>query len=267
MTSARIIRDHDRPDRDLYVFDAATLALEQVVEGVGTLLYGVEARGDRVWITHTDARNHLEGLAALDNRMFENRLAALDCAGGCGAPQIADLDANPFGVPVPTPYGVRSSTDGETLVVSVAGSDGLPGLAGDPGKDIPGLVTLDRDGNVLGHVQTGAIPQGVALASDEQGAAKTAYVLRHPKAQLTSRSAAARLASRLNAISASLSTAVGWFPTSTPCWASSTRKTASGALGSSFNSADRTATSAIPCPPCNDFTIWPAVRDADASLR
>jgi DNA-binding beta-propeller fold protein YncE len=173
----RIVVDRDRPDRDLFVFDAASLALEQVVEGVGTLLYGVEARGGRVWITNTNARNHLEGLAALDNRMFENRIAALDCAPACGAPAHADLDANAFGVPVPTPYGVRASADGETLVVSVAGSDGVPGLAADPDVDIPGLVTLDRDGVVLGHVQTGAIPQGVALASDANGAAKTAFVL------------------------------------------------------------------------------------------
>jgi DNA-binding beta-propeller fold protein YncE len=173
----RIIHDRDRPDRDLFVFDAGTLALEQVVEHVGTLLYGVEAQGGRVWVTNTDARNHLEGLAALDNRMFDNRIAALDCAPLCGPVANVSLDANALGVPVPTPYGVRASADGQTLVVSVAGSDGRPGLAGDPGTDIPGLVTLDRDGAVLGQVQTGAIPQGVALLSDAGGAAQTAFVL------------------------------------------------------------------------------------------
>lgn len=173
----RIVIDRDRPDRDLFVFDAATLALDQVVEHVGMLLYGMEANGGRVFVTHTDARNHLEGLAALENRMFDNRLSFLDCNPTCGAPIAVDLDANPFGVPVPTPYGVRASRDGSTLVVSVAGSDGVPGIAADPGVDIPGLVTLDRDGNVLGHVQTGAIPQGVALASSASGAPRTAYVL------------------------------------------------------------------------------------------
>ncbi len=174
----RIIRDRDRPDRDLFVYDADTLALEQVVEHVGTLLYGLEATEDgRVYITHTDARNHLEGLTALDNRMFDNRLAFLDCNGTCGPVTTLDLEANPFGVPVPTPYGIRASGDGSTLVVSVAGSDGTPGIPADPAVDIPGLLTLDADGNVLGRVQTGAIPQGVALESYPSGAPRTAYVL------------------------------------------------------------------------------------------
>jgi hypothetical protein len=88
-----------------------------------------------------------------------------------------DLDANGAGVPVPTPYGVAVSGDGQTLVVSVAGSDGVPGLPQDPGTDIPGLVVLDASGSLLGHVQTGAIPQGLVLASDPSGAAQTAYVL------------------------------------------------------------------------------------------
>jgi YVTN family beta-propeller protein len=173
----RVIIDRDRPDRDLFVFDAGTLALEQVIEHVGTLLYGLHAGSGRVYVTQTDARNHLEGLTALDNRMFDNRLAWLDCNGACGVPTQVDLEANPFGVPVPTPYGIRGSADGQTLVVSVAGSDGVPGLHSDPAVDIPGLVVLDAQGAMLGQLQTGAIPQGVALHSDAAGAAETAYVL------------------------------------------------------------------------------------------
>ncbi|NNL65701.1 MAG: hypothetical protein HKP30_05620, partial [Myxococcales bacterium] len=182
------------PDRDLFVYDAADFfdgdaTVESVssideVEGVGTLLYGSAAVGDTLYVTHTEARNKLDGLDALGNRMFENRLAIVSCPGGsCGAPTIVDLEsggANPFGVPVPTPYGIRAADDGLVLVASVAGSDGIPADLGDPSTvnvDIPGLVTLDASGNVLGHVQTGAIPQGVALRSDGTGAAETAYVL------------------------------------------------------------------------------------------
>ena len=180
----RVIRDRDFPDRDLFVFDAQSLASVDVVEGVGTLLYGLATGpSGRLYVTNTEGRNQLDGLAALENRMFDNRLAVLDCgAAGCGAPTHVDLEgaANPLGVPVPTPYGVAVSGDGATLVVSVAGSDGRPNTTpGTPAgqADIPGLVTLDAAGNLLGAVQTGAIPQGLTLASDGAGAASHAYVL------------------------------------------------------------------------------------------
>jgi len=173
-----VARNPDLPDRDLFVFDASTLALEQVIEGVGTLLYGVAGQGGRVYVTNTEARNQLNGLVPLDNRMFENRISYVDCdGGGCAGLTHVDLDASSLGVPVPTPYGVAASGDGSTLVVSVAGSDGVPGLHTDPATDIPGLVTLDANGNVLGAVQVGAIPQGLALASDGSGAPATAFVL------------------------------------------------------------------------------------------
>jgi YVTN family beta-propeller protein len=179
----RVIHDRDLPDRDLFVYDTRTLKLEQVIDGVGTLLYGVAARGSRVWVSNTDARNQLDGLGALDNRMFENRVTRIDCAGkGCGDPVAVDLDAGatPLGGTVPTPYGIAASDDGQTLVVTGAGSDGLaPGTPGTPAgqPEIFGLATLDAEGQVLGGLRLGAIPQGVALASDPQGAAHTAYVL------------------------------------------------------------------------------------------
>jgi len=173
-----VIFDRDRPDRDVMVYDVAALGPPvQVLEGVSTLLYGLDSAGGRVWITSTEARNDLDGLEDLDNRMFENRLSYFDCAPACGPATHVDLDQNPFGVPIPTPYGVRASANGQQLVVSVAGSDGQPGLPDDPTTDIPGLVTLDASGNLLGHVPTGAIPEGVALESDAQGNARTAYVL------------------------------------------------------------------------------------------
>jgi len=171
-----VVHNDAIPDRDLFVYDT-DLNLLETVEGLGTLLYGVAASGSDVFVTSTDARNKLDGLDALGGRMFENRLAILSCGGTCSLTGNVDLDANGAGVPVPTPYGVAVSGDGQTLVASVAGSDGLPGLPGDPGTDIPGLVVLDASGSLLGHVQTGAIPQGLALASDGGGAAQTAWVL------------------------------------------------------------------------------------------
>lgn len=172
----RVIHDTDVPDRDLFVFDTDTLAPVATIEGIGTLLYGVATNpsGSRIYVTNTDARNLQNGLLALGNRMFENRLTFVDCSGGCtsfSSPSHVDLDASaPGAQTVPTPYGIATSADGDTLVVTAAGADGLPGL--------PGLFTLDATGTVLGAVTTGAIPQGVALRSDPAtGAARTAYVL------------------------------------------------------------------------------------------
>jgi YVTN family beta-propeller protein len=178
----RVIRDRDLPDRDLFVYDSKTLQLLQVVDGVGTLLYGLATDGSRVWVSNTDARNDLDGLAALENRMFDNRVSFLDCSPNCGAPTHVDVDASaaPLGGVIPTPYGIAASGDGAMLVVTGSGSDGLaPDAPGTPAgqPEIFGLATLDAGGNVLGALRLGAIPQGVALASDAKGKARTAYVL------------------------------------------------------------------------------------------
>jgi YVTN family beta-propeller protein len=173
----RVIRDTDLPDRDLFVFDVESLALQQVVEHVGTLLYGLDAgSGGRLYVTNTEARNHLDGLHRLDNRMFENRLSFLDCAPGCGGLQHADLDAGAAGLgqTVPIPHGLDVSGDGETVVVTAAAADGDPG---DGRVAMHGLFTLDRNGQVLGSALVGALPEGVALRSDAGGAAQVAFVL------------------------------------------------------------------------------------------
>ncbi|HTF36058.1 MAG TPA: hypothetical protein VK714_20420 [Myxococcota bacterium] len=181
----QVILNRNIPDRDLFVYDLNAPGFDsdpstpgiqpaQVVTGVGTLLYGVAVGANsRVYVTNTDARNHLNGLRLLGNRMFENRISYLDCAGACGAPVPVDLDAGAttaLGTTAPTPYGLAVSKDGATLVLTAAGSDGTAGF--------PGLYTLDASGHVLGGVRTGAIPQGVALRSHrESGAADLAFVL------------------------------------------------------------------------------------------
>ncbi len=173
----RVIRDTDLPDRDLFVFDATTFALEQVVDTVGTLLYGLAAGpGGRLYVSNTDARNHLDGLGAIDNKMFDNRLSVLDCGGSCGAPTHVDLDAGAAGLgqTVPTPHGVAVSADGETVVVTAAGADGDPG---DERPPMHGLFVLDANGNAVGSALAGALPEGVALRSGPSGSAQTAFVL------------------------------------------------------------------------------------------
>lgn len=181
----RVIRDTDLPDRDLFVIDPqGTPIVTQVVESLGTLLSGLAAHtgpaGTRLWIAHTEAHNHLDGLGVIDNKMFGNRVAIVDCApgGSCAPAGIVDLDASAasaaLGQTVPTPWGIHASGDGETVVVTAAGADGDPGDGRSP---MHGLFTLDRNGQVLGSALVGALPEGVLLRSGPGGAAHVAYVL------------------------------------------------------------------------------------------
>ncbi len=78
-----IVKHPKVPDRDLYVFDTKTDKLVEVVDTLGTLLYGltVDSKG-RVFVAQTDARNDANGragtkkhgLAELENRAFLNRI-------------------------------------------------------------------------------------------------------------------------------------------------------------------------------------------------
>lgn len=168
-----IVIDPQAPDRDLLVYDTATDQEVGAVSGLGTLLYGlaVDANG-RAFLAQTDARNQLNGnhgevLATLQNRMFENEIAAVTCtASGCGAPTVKNLE--PAGTThansLATPYGIALTGDDSVVLVSAAGASRIAtfasSLAGSP------LAVLD----------VGAIPKGVALHSPS-GATGTAYVL------------------------------------------------------------------------------------------
>lgn len=184
----RVIRDTDLPDRDLFVFDAQTLALEQTVDTIGTMLSGLAAHEvpvagplpvSRLWMAHTEARNELDGLGNLDNKLFENRVAVIDCIGSsCTTTATVNLDesaaAAGLGQTVPNPWGIGVSADGNTVVVTAAAADGDPGDGRPP---MHGVFTLDRDGNVQGSALVGALPEGVVVKSGAGGAAQVAYVM------------------------------------------------------------------------------------------
>jgi YVTN family beta-propeller protein len=174
--------DPDSPDRDLFVYDAATGAEITTVDGIGTLLYGIAVSSTgRAFITQTDARNVVNGnhgqlLSALGNRMFNNRVAAVTCTGGgCGAVQQKDLEpANPTDLTaLATPHAVAVSGNDATLVVTAAGSSRVVTL---DAATLNVLDTLD-----LGSVAAGdfgrQIPRGVALLSAANGVPVKAYVL------------------------------------------------------------------------------------------
>ena len=154
-----------------------------MVDTLGTMLSGVAARqgenGTRVWIPHTEAQNEIDGLRDLDNKLFLNRVAVVDCNGGsCTPANTVDLDqslaAASSSQTAPIPWGIQASGDGQTVVVTAAGADGDPGDGRPP---MHGLFTLDANGNVRGSALVGALPEGVLLRSNAQGQAQVAYVL------------------------------------------------------------------------------------------
>ena len=176
---ADIVKNTELPDRDLFVFDTETDQLKEVVEGLGTLLYGLAVdQSDRVFISQTDARNTAngragtlkEGLGELQNRAFLNRVTRIDCGDdGCAQPKFYDLEPLPpinpeFDSALATPYGLQVSEDNQVLIGTAAGSDRL--------------FTMDADsGAVLGQVDVGGVPRGVVLESGVDGIAMRAWVL------------------------------------------------------------------------------------------
>ncbi len=174
---ADIIRNPATPDRDLLVFDTADESPVAEVSAFGTLLYGlaVDSQGD-VLVALTEARNDANGLsgtaghglAEIENRMFLNQVARVNCSAGCDAATLFDLEPLPPSQPAPgmalsTPFGIQVSDDDATVVAVAAGSSKL--------------FTMDAaTGQVLGRADVGAIPRGLVLASDGGGQPAEAWV-------------------------------------------------------------------------------------------
>jgi len=164
-----IIKHPKVPDHDLFVFDTENDKLIETVDTLGTLLYGlaVDSKG-KVFIAQTDARNDANGrsgtkkhgLAELENRAFLNQITSVGFDGdSANAPAFFDLEPLPPIHPKPdnalaTPFAIQVSEDDSFLIVSAAGSDKV--------------FTVDaKNGDVLGRVQVGAVPRGIALAGQE----------------------------------------------------------------------------------------------------
>ena len=174
-----IVKHPRIPDRDLYVFDTSTDELLEVVNGVGTLLYGIAVdSAGRVFVAQTDARNDANGkagteghgLAEMENRAFLNRITRVGCGTTpCDHRVFFDLEPLPPQHPTPgmalaTPFGIQITADDATLVVTAAAS----------GK----LFTVDAEtGDVLGRVTVDSGPRGVALQTAEGGSLDKAWVL------------------------------------------------------------------------------------------
>ena len=174
-----IVRNPKVPDRDLFVYDTRSDRLVDVVEGVGTLLYGVAVDGRRnVFVTQAEARNDANGkagtekhgLAEMENRAFHNRITKVSCSPlPCHSVEFIELepelpDQPEAGQALATPFAVQVSRDNTTLVATAAGSNRL--------------FTVDAEsGEILGRVDVGAVPRGLALDVNSTGAPYTAWVL------------------------------------------------------------------------------------------
>ena len=166
---ADIVINTGLPDRDLFVFDTDTGEQLDVIEGLGTLLYGIAVDSQhRIFVAQTDARNDANGragtlkhgLAEMENRAFLNQVTRVNCQGSCGTPVRLDLESLPpqhpgAGDALATPYAIEWSESAETLFVTAAGSNKL--------------FTLNPEtGAIVGRVDTGAVPRGIALTEDDE---------------------------------------------------------------------------------------------------
>ena len=173
-----IIKHPKVPDRDLYVFDTRTDKLVEVVDTLGTLLYGltVDSTG-RVFIAQADARNDANGLAGtknhglaeLENRAFLNQITSVSFTGdSADVPAFIDLEPLPPAHPAPgealaTPFAIQVSDDDATLIVTAAGSDKL-------------FTVNVESGEIVGRVAVDAVPRGIALESNANGKPSRAWV-------------------------------------------------------------------------------------------
>lgn len=171
-----IVKHPDVPDQDLFIFDTNTDELIEVVDTLGTLLYGmtVDSKGN-VFVAQTDARNDTNGRAGtkkhtlrqLENRAFLNQITRVSFQDGkAQTPSFINLEPlppqhPPRGEALATPFAVEVTKDDRTLVATAAGSDKL--------------FTVDiESGQVLGRIAVGAAPRGITL--DESDDSVSAWV-------------------------------------------------------------------------------------------
>lgn len=174
-----IVKHPKVPDRDLFVFDTKTDELVEVVDTLGTLLYGITVNSKgRVFIAQTDARNYANGLAGtknhglaeLENRAYLNRITSIGFKDDSAAePKFIDLEPLPPLHPAPdkalaTPFAIQISDNDSTLIVTAAGSNTL-------------FTISAASGEILGRVDVDTTPRGIALESDAAGNPSRAWVL------------------------------------------------------------------------------------------
>ena len=173
-----IVKHPKVPDKDLFIFDTKNDRLIKTLSSLGTLLYGITVDSDdNVYISQTDARNHVNGrsgtkkhtLKELENRAFLNQITSINPTLGIPKPIFIDLEPAPPLHPKPghslaTPFAIKVSKDGKLLVGSAASSDKI--------------FTMDpRSGKLLGMVTVDAVPRGITIEYSDKDIPLKAWVL------------------------------------------------------------------------------------------
>lgn len=174
-----IVRDSRFPDRDLYIFDTETDELVEIVDTLGTLLYGIAVDSDdKVFVAQAEARNDANGKAGteqhglreLENRAFLNQITKVDCSGdACDTPEFIDLEPLPPDHPerdqaLATPFAIQISEDDTTIVATAAASNKV-------------FTMSTESSEVLDQLDVESIPRGLALISNDDGELQRAWVL------------------------------------------------------------------------------------------
>ena len=144
----------ERPDRDVFVIDTHTLEVTSI-EGVGTLLYGLEISPDQetLWVANTDHRNFLNGPDELDGKPIANQVTRIQRGThGWGDAEITTFatDEDPItgnsaaGGAVPS--AIAYSRHHELLVTAASSNT---------------LMIFNPTGTLRARVPVGSMPRGV----------------------------------------------------------------------------------------------------------
>ena len=242
-----IVRDSRIPDRDLYIFDTETDELLEIVDTLGTLLYGIAVDSDgTVFVAQAEARNdangkagtELHGLRELENRAFLNQITKVDCTNGpCDQPEFIDLEPLPPEHParedaLATPFAIQISDDDATIVATAAASNKV-------------FTMATSTGEVQDQLVVGDIPRGLTLGYDTDGKLDRAWVLN-------------ALANSVSVVDVSDPTALALIET-VPLEDPSDPILKQGRIA--FNSADASSTGTFACASCHpdghtDQLLW-----------
>ena len=160
------------PDEDVFVIDARgeRPTLVDRIPGVGTILFNlaVDPASGEIWVTNTDARNHIEHEPALRGHTVESRITRLIPTGGSPAFDVVVDNLNPhvdysvspgpaseIALSLSDPTDIVFSADGTRAYVAAFGSATVAEL--DP--------RLPPGESIMRRIAVGFGPGGLALDS------------------------------------------------------------------------------------------------------
>lgn len=170
----------DLPDYDVFVIDAAAEQPKvlHAISDVGTVLFNLAVRpgSGEIWVSNTEALNHVPHESRLNGRFAQNRITRVMADNPQGYRTVA-IDLNPHLVAaagraardlgLAQPLDLVFQPDGREAYVAVFGSRKVG--------------VLDGDGKIIDRISVGFGPGGLALDAKRQ----RLYVLNHLDATIS----------------------------------------------------------------------------------